>query len=179
MAFLKRIDIQQIDPAFLRGLKGDTGDQGATGIGIPGTDGRDGKDGIGTDGEDGRDGIDGVSIRGDQGATGPAGAVPEHEVRNGEIRFMHPDGSWGDWVKVTGSSGGGGKISENTYTPVTTAEYHVNRSQLDLGTNIFGVNFDGDVTIFLPNTIDPRSIIVVNDESGNASANNITITVEN
>lgn len=173
MAFLKRVDIQKIDPAFLRGLKGDQGQKGDTGVGTPG------RDGIGTDGVDGKDGTDGVGIRGNQGATGPTGAVPEHEVRNGEIRFMHPDGSWGDWVKVAGSSGGGGKISDNTYTFVNTAEYHVNRAQLDLGTNIFGVDFDGDVTIFFPKNIDPRSIIVVNDESGNASTNNITITVEN
>jgi len=173
MAFLKRVDIQEIDPAFLRGLKGDKGERVAEGIGAPGLDG---KDGVGLDG---KDGVDGVGTQGDTGATGQTGAVPEHEVRNGEIRFMHPDGSWGDWVKVADSSGGGGKISENTYTNVTTAEYHVNRSQLDLGTNIFGVNFNGDVTIFFPKNIDPRSIIVVNDESGNASANNITITVEN
>ena len=173
---LRKIDNALTPPAFFRGVKGDKGARGEKGDTVHG---RDGKDGIGIAGTQGRDGVDGVGSRGEKGATGPAGAVPEHEVRNGEIRFMNPDGSWGDWVKVTGSSGGGGKISDNTYTPVTTAEYHVNRGQLDLGTNIFGVNFDGDVTIFFPKNIDPRSLIVVNDESGNASANNITITVEN
>lgn len=173
---LRKIDNALTPPAFLKGIPGRPGKDGR--------DGKDGKDGIGIAGTQGRDGVDGVGVRGEVGAigeTGPAGAIPEHEVRNGEVRFINPDGSWGDWVKVGGSSGGGGggKISENTYTLVTTAEYHVKRSQLDLGTNIFGVNFNGDVTIFFPKNIDPRSLIIVNDESGNASANNITITVEN
>ena len=42
--------------------------------------------------------------------------------------------------------------------------------------NIFGVNYAGDVTIYLPHNPDPEMIIIINDESGNAGSNNITVT---
>jgi len=165
---LKRVS-DSIPLEFLRGPQGVPGKDGKDGIGIPGKDGRDGKDGLDGVGKPGRDGRDGVD--------GKDGTSPEHEVRNGEIRFRQADGTWGDWLTL-GTSGSGGKISNNTYHKVEVAEYHVNSNQLDLGHNIFGVDYGGDVTIFLPKNIDKRALIVINDESASAATNNITIKVE-
>jgi len=138
--------------------------------GKPGDRGKPGKDGITTTItetitkiEPGKPGLDGVS--------------PEHEVRNGEVRFKHPDGTWGDWVMMPVAPGGG-PDSYNTYTTITQASFRVNRQALTLGTNVFGVNFNGDVEIILPNGIDKRILIVIKDESNNAGTNNITITTE-
>lgn len=144
--------------------EGTQGPAGKDGLSIVGPRGNPGKDGIGKDGKDGRDGVD--------------GQAPEHEVRNNEVRFRNPDGTWGPWIRAVVSHGGGGPDSFNTYTEVRQATFRVNPLTLTNGTNIFGVDFAGDVTIILPNGIDPRAIIVVKDESDNAGANNITITTE-
>ena len=111
---------------------------------------------------------------------GDTGAAPEHQVRNGEIRFKNPDGTWGQFITVQPSSTGGGGGSEAVrYTPVQAANFKVLRNSLIVGTNIFGVNFAGDVELILPSGIDKNIIIVVKDESNDASTNNITITTEN
>jgi len=81
------------------GLPGNDGVNGTDGIGLDGKDGRDGKDGVGLTGEKGRDGVD--------GRDGQDGSTPQHEVRNGEIRFMLANGEWGAWIMM--SSGGGGQ----------------------------------------------------------------------
>ena len=127
----------------------------------------------GTNGQAGADGTPGAA-----GQIGPQGPMPAHQARNGEVRFKNPDGTWGPWVRAITSPGGGGPDSFNTYTPISQASYLIRRTQLGMGTNVFGVNFAGDVDIFLPAGIDKRIIIVVKDESGNASTNNITIKVE-
>lgn len=171
---LRRIPIESISPEFLRGFPGTPGKAGLNGKdgldGLPGTLGERGEKG-----DAGLQGIPGTSITGQQGESG---AIPEHQVRNGEIRFKNPDDTWGQWVNIGSQNGGGGKISMNTYKQITTAEFHIGKGQLDLGTNIFGVDFAGDVTIFIPRKIDRRSIIVVNDESATAETNNITIKAE-
>lgn len=138
----------------------------------------------GTAGKDGRDGKDGVTTvvkevvhvqePSEPGATGSA---PEHEVSNGEIRFKHPDGTWGEWVSLHASGGGG--LESVKYVKIETATYRITRSSLIVGTNIFGVNFSGDVEVLLPSGIDQNIIIVIKDESNNAGTNNITITTEN
>ena len=63
------------------------------------------------------------------------------------------------------------------YTAVTTDTYVMTTDELYTGINIFGVNYAGAVTITLPASIDSNKIIVINDESGAAGTNNITITV--
>lgn len=77
--------------------------------------------------------------------------------------------------KSSASSSGGG--SHVLYTQITSATRTITDSELKIGTNIFGVNYDGGVTITLPSGISPRKIIVINDESGAAGTNNITIQV--
>ena len=64
-----------------------------------------------------------------------------------------------------------------SYTAITTATRVITDAELILGTNIFGVNYAGEVTITLPANIDSTKMIVINDESGKAGTNNITIQV--
>ncbi len=139
---------------------------------IEGKRGLPGKDGINTT-------IEKVVHVQEEGKPGETGAAPEHEVRNGEIRFKQPDGTWGKWIEVQRSTGGGGGSEAVKYTPIQAANFKILRGSLILGTNIFGVNFAGDVEVILPSGIDNNIIIVVKDESNNASTNNITITTEN
>ena len=68
-------------------------------------------------------------------------------------------------------------IAQVKYTEITTATRVITDAELVVGTNIFGVNFVSDVTITLPAGIASNKIIVINDESGNAGINNITIQV--
>lgn len=140
---------------------------------IPGEPGKPGKDGIT------KVITEQVSVPSEPGKKGQDGAAPEHEVRNGEIRFKQPDGTWGKWIQVQPSSAGGGLAAAVSYTSVTQAAFKINRGALIAGTNIFGVNFAGAVEIILPSGIDKNIIMVVKDESNNASVNNITITTEN
>lgn len=131
---------------------------------------------IGEIGEQGRVGASGMP--GATGQPGPAGPMPAHQVRGDEVRFQNPDGTWGPWVRAVTAPGGGGPDSFNTYTKIAQSTYAIRRTQLGFGTNVFGVNFAGAVTVTLPAGIDKRVIIVINDESGNADSNNITIIVE-
>lgn len=140
--------------------------------GLPGKQGKPGKDGVTTT-------IEKVVHVHEEGKQGDTGAIPEHEVRNGEIRFKNPDGTWGKWVEVLPSRGGGGLASAVNYVLIAQAKYHVNRSTLIEGNNIFGVNYPGDVEIILPNGISKNILITFKDESNNAGVNNITITTEN
>lgn len=139
---------------------------------IEGTPGKPGKDGITTT-------VNEVVHVQEDGVPGETGAAPEHEVSNGEVRFMQPDGSWGKWITVQPSRGGGGGTEAVRYTAVQAASFKINRSALIVGTNLFGVNFAGDVELILPSGIDTNIIIVIKDESNDASTNNITITTEN
>ena len=68
-------------------------------------------------------------------------------------------------------------FAQVNYTPITTATYTVTDAELVVGTNIFGVNYAGAVTVTLPETTENNKMIVINDESGAAGANNITIEV--
>jgi hypothetical protein len=80
------------------------------------------------------------------------------------------------------------KVNENTtelyttraqvkYTAVTSSGVDILDTDLILGQNIYGVNYSGIVNISLPANIDSNKLVIINDESGNASTNNITITV--
>ena len=78
---------------------------------LRGEPGRDGKDG--QDGKDGRDGVNGKDgVDGKDGETGPA---PRHQWDGKRVRFERPDGTWGEWVDLTGSAAiaanGGGSLS--------------------------------------------------------------------
>lgn len=63
------------------------------------------------------------------------------------------------------------------YTAITSTPYIITDAELIPGHNIFGVNVAGAVEIIIPDSIASTKIIVINDESGNAGSNNITIRV--
>ena len=142
---------------------------------IEGKKGDKGKDGVITTIEK----VVHVQEPSEPGRPGKTGATPEHEVRNGEIRFKNPDGTWGEFITIRSQANGGGGLESVKYTSVQAANFKVTRTALIVGTNIFGVNFAGDVELILPSGIDKNIIIVVKDESNNAGTNNITITTEN
>lgn len=64
------------------------------------------------------------------------------------------------------------------YTAITIASTLINDADLILGHNIFGVNYPGEVSIALPANTDSNKLVVIKDESGIASTNNINITVK-
>jgi len=66
--------------------------------------------------------------------------------------------------------------SEVHYTQVTSTPYTITAASLVFGVNIFGVNVAGPASIILPASIDTAKLIVIDDESGNAGTNSITIT---
>ena len=140
----------------------------------------------GKDGKDGQNGKDGITTLVKEtinvpaeGKAGADGTAPEHEVRNGEVRFKNPDGTWGKWIEVQPSASGGGLAAAVNYVQIAQARFVMNRGSLIEGMNIFGVNFPGEVDVILPNGISKNIIIVINDESNDASTNNIIITTEN
>lgn len=80
------------------------------------------------------------------------------------------------------------KVNENTtelyatmarisYTAVNRANYNVTDAELVVGHNIFGIHFNGPVAITVPANISSNKLITLKDESGDAGANNINITV--
>ena len=71
----------------------------------------------------------------------------------------------------------GGGFVPFKYISVTSATYTISEKKLVQGTNIIGVSFAGAVTITLPQKLKKDKIIVINDESGAASSNNITVQV--
>ena len=62
------------------------------------------------------------------------------------------------------------------YTQITTATYEITEDELVPGTNIFGIwHPDHSVVITLPAEPTPDSVIVIKDESKNASTYNIEL----
>jgi hypothetical protein len=74
-------------------------------------------------------------------------------------------------MSIFDNTGGGGI----KYTSVTSTPFSVLDIDLIEGTNIFGVNVAAETTITLPPAPAPGKVIMINDESGNASVNNIII----
>jgi hypothetical protein len=139
---------------------------------------------VGKQGKPGKDGIttvitEQVSVPSEPGKPGLDGTAPEHEVRNGEVRFKNPDGTWGKWIEVQPSSSGGGLAAAVNYVKIEQARYLVNRGSLIEGHNIFGIDFPGAVEIILPQGISKNILMTFKDESNSAGINNITITTEN
>jgi len=167
------------------GKKGDTGLIGSQGpSGVHGEAGRAGLRGLqgeqGVQGQKGERGAQGLS--GALGAQGPKGDTgesftPEHEWEGESLRFKNPDGTWGKKRDLRGRGfvGGGPSSAGVKYVQITTATFSFVNADLVPGQNIFGVNYNGDVTITIPEELPPEKIIIIKDESGNAGSNNITI----
>lgn len=143
-------------PIGLPGPQGERGPQGLTGApgpkgdkgdkGDPGRDGRDGKDGL--DGRDGRD--------------------VELDIEDLKQQILSQ-------IKVPTPVTSTGGYNPVKYIKVTQPEYEIGNGGLIRGINIFGVNYPGVVTIYLPRDTSPDKLIYVKDESGSASSNNIII----
>ena len=134
------------------GGNGATGPAGATGPGgSTGIQGQTGATGI--QGNDGATGVQGAS-----GSTGPTGA-------------QGASGTNG----ATGAQGASGVYTINTVL-VTTATYTVQQTDYYVG-----INYAGNVTITLPSSPSSGRMLIIKDESGNASTNPITVlgTVDN
>ena len=135
-----------------RGLQGNAGIQG-----VPGSSGSPGKDGT-------------------THVITTVESLPEDLVRQSALQELKEEL---ERVKRAQkhSIGGGSNSGEGVkYVSVKTATYRVRKNGLlDNGITIFGVNFNGPVNITIPQ---PREnqIIYINDESGNADSNNITVT---
>lgn len=145
---------------FKPGPKGDTGPQGLPGLqGLQGPQGPSGKDGL-------------VGPRGPQGPQGPQGETPAHEISGNLIRFKQSDGTWGKWLHLGGGSSGGIPFLVQ-YVAITENEYQITRESLVWGYNIFGVRYNGNITIYLPLSVDTAQLLTFKDELGTA---NITLT---
>ena len=164
-------------PIGLCGPQGEQGERGADGVrGDTGEVGPEGR--VGGDGLDGLSGALGpIGEQGIQGVKGLDGVVPEHRWVDQSLQFKNPDGTWGKKRNLEGRGfvGGGPSSAGVKYTPVTTSTYTFTDRDLVAGMNIFGVNYNGNVTITLPAEVNPEKIIIIKDESALAGTNNITI----
>ena len=167
------------------GKKGSQGPQGPMGERGPKGD----KGDVGPKGDRGEKGDRGdVGPQGAQGLQGPMGiqGLPGIDGKDSNpqdvANLLKTDP---EFIKSTkGKDGetplilnrGGGGHATVTYHSITTASADIGKSQLVHGMNIFGVNYAGTCYIYLPHNPDPEMLIVVKDESGNASGNNIIVT---
>ena len=176
----------------LRGPRGLTGARGSGGFqGIPGPEGPEGPEGPkgekgdqGPQGEQGQQGIDGSTS-----VDGKPGDMPRHKWEDTSLSFEVSPGVFSAPVDLKGDEGVAGTRGAQASTlssrpepirffKVVGFDFTVKKSWLTEGTNIFRVSdTSSPVLIRLPQGVGPRSLIYINDESGNAEANNITVQV--
>lgn len=123
-----------------------------------------------------------------QGPPGPMGPMPKHRWRGTSLQFERAPNEWGTLVDLQGptgqilsrSIGGGGSSATGgasvNFLVVDTASYTISADSLDKGINIVRVR-NVPTTIYLPRQVDPEKLIYINDETGNAGTDNITIQV--
>lgn len=123
--------------------------------GKPGDRGKPGKDGVTTT-------ITKTVI--EPGKPGKAGQPPEHEVRNGEIRFKQPDGKWGKWMSI-GGGGGGGVSRHQDLTDIQGGiegeQFHLTQAQLT------SVNTSLDIYAIIDTQLVGTDGNVMTDDLGN------------
>ena len=94
---------------------------------------------------------------------------PDLKAVKEKIKFLE---QWIAKISLTGPGGGAGSIETlDRATKVVSSNYTFQKSDYYVG-----VNAPGPVTITLPITAKAGSMIVVKDESGNCSNNNITLS---
>ena len=102
---------QGVPGKSITGPKGDKGDKGDTGQ--KGDAGQKGDKGDkGDKGEAGERGFQG--LRGSDGSKGDIGPMPKHEKKGLMIRFEKEPGTWGEWIVMPTSGGGGGRDDKLT-----------------------------------------------------------------
>lgn len=155
--------------------------------GVPGPIGPMGPQG--PQGERGPVGPMGVGAKGDrgpEGLPGPVGAIPKHRWEETKLSFELAPDVWGEPVDLKGEpgkdgkstkTGAGGAISFVKQIEVRGFDFKVKSSWLNPGINIVRVtDTSSPVTVRIPEYVDKDVLIFVNDESGTANSNNITIT---
>jgi|GEM_PF-5329067 len=165
MAIIRRIKIESFEKVAtlpLSMIVGPTGNPG-----LPGTKG--------SKGDRGKQGL-----RGLQGLRGAKGEMGTSVLLEDLIEQLKVDK---DFIAATkgkdGESHGwvGGSTSPVKYEQITNSTYTIRASSLVDGMNIFGVVTDTATTVYLPSNIRETQLIVINDETGSASTNNITVQV--
>jgi len=175
----------------LRGPRGLTGARGSGGFqGIPGPEGPEGPEGPkgergdqGPQGETGEPGQDGESS-----TDGKPGQMPRHKWEDTKLSFEVSPGVFGTPIELKGDEGEAGARGQSSTLSsrpepvrmfvVVGFDFTVKKAWLTEGINIFRVSdTSSPVLIRLPQGVGPRSMIYINDESGNAEANNITVQV--
>ncbi len=156
---------QGIPGESIVGEKGDRGNQGDKGDkGDPGQKGDKGDKGDtgdkGDKGERGERGFQG--LKGLDGAKGDIGPMPKHEKKGLMIRFEKEPGTWGEWIIMPTSGGGGGrddKLTDRQAELVALAEFYKTRGSntnkyiKSDGTNLTWDTLDAsDITGFGSNT---------------------------
>lgn len=131
--------------------------------GPPGPQGLPGKGLIGPPGPQGIPGL--------QGPQGPPGESVDLEDL---LQKLRGDNKLLEAIRRMVPSGGGLGAAVN-YMKITVPSHRIEGTSLIPGINILGVNYPGEVTLFLPKNIQQDKFIYIKDESGNASVNNITI----
>jgi len=175
----------------LRGPRGLSGARGPGGFqGMPGPEGPEGPEGPkgergdqGPRGEQGEPGQDGESS-----VDGAPGQMPRHKWEDTSLAFEVSPGVFSAPVELKGDegqAGTAGKAATQSSRPepirmfkVVGFDFIIKKSWLTEGINIFRVlDTSSPVLIRLPQGVGPRNMIYVNDESGDAGNNNITIQV--
>ena len=137
------------------GAEGKEGSQGFTGAtGVSGRDGAAGKDGVTTV-------IHKTELPPDTFMT-----KEEYEERIKKLERATMQGPSSPYVSIK---------EPVHYLQVITTPYRLSRSNLKPGITILGVNYAGDVEIVIP-VPKKEHILYINDESGLAGTNNITVT---
>lgn len=143
------------------GAKGDKGDAGPAGPqGIQGPQG--------LSGQDGRDGV--TEIR------HTYEPLPDNIVKEDSLEDLRKDLESVKRRQKYSISGGSNSGEGIKYVSITAAEYKISKNELlHNGITIFGVNYAGAVSITMPQP-KKNQMVYINDESGNAGSNNITVT---
>lgn len=135
--------------------------------------------------------LDSISLtpgpQGPQGPPGPEGSPGERPIFGAEEallvkKLLEEDEEFKKGLKgkdgkdgETKFIGGGGSPPTVKYIPVRVASRTFKARDFIAGTNIIGVDYDGNVTITLPSNLASDRYLVVKDESGNAGTYNITV----
>jgi len=155
--------------------------------GIPGPAGPKGDIGpVGPTGPQGPEGKQGpAGPLGPQGLSGPIGALPRHKWEGTSLSFEIAPDQWADPVDLKGEPGrdgtsnaiGGSVLKPVRQITVEGFDFKIKPSWLLPGINIIRVtDTSSPVTVRIPQYVDQHTLIYINDESGNADSNNITIT---
>lgn len=132
--------------------------------------------------------LDSISLTpGPQGPPGPPGEPGQRPIFGAEEallvkKLLEEDSEFKESLKgkdgkdgETKFIGGGGSPPTVKYLPVRVASRTFKARDFIAGTNIIGVDYDGNVTITLPPNLASDRYLVVKDESGNAGTYSITV----